>query len=156
MHNKDVKLGLDLEPVWWDKKPEILICFNDVELFSGLVFQPVSLDWLLPAQDSNRFTVELRNKQDTDTCNNLDMAVKILKLRIENFALDSFMCLAEYRPVYSEGYYRYAKDNNLTVEPVIKSNYLGFNGQWSIEFIWPTFTWIHQIEHLGWIHEKNL
>ncbi len=156
MNNKDVKLGLDLEPVWWNKRPAVLICLNGRELFSGSISQTVSLDWLLPAQDRNRFTVELCNKEDADTRGELDMAVKILRLRIEDFALDSFMYLADYRPVYSRGYYQYAQDNNLTVDPVIKSNYLGFNGQWSIEFTWPAFTWIHEIEHLGWIHEKNL
>ena len=156
MHNKNVKLGVTLEPIWWSKTPEIVVCLNQIELFAGTLCQPVTLEWTLPANDLNHFTIRLCNKEDSDTQNNKDMAIKILQLRIEGFAFDSFMHLAEYRPEYSQGYYEYASNNNLTVNSIIKSNYMGFNGEWGIKFAWPTFTWIHEIENLGWIHEKNL
>jgi hypothetical protein len=156
MHHKNVKIGVTLQPIWWSKKPMVVICLNHTELFSGVLGQSVALDWTLPALDLNRFTVRLCNKEDSDNHDNKDMAIKILQLRIEGFAFDGFMHAAEYRPEYSQGYYEYASNHNLAVHPVIKSDYLGFNGVWSIEFSWPTFTWIHQTENLGWIHGKNL
>jgi len=156
MHHKNVKIGVALEPIWWSKKPELVICLNQMDLFAGMLGQPIDLDWTLPVQDMNRFAIRLCNKEDSDTQDNKDMAIKILQIRIEGFTFDSFQHIAEYRPEYSQGYHEYAIANNLTVDPVIKSNYLGFNGTWSIDFEWPTFTWIHQIENLGWIHGKNL
>ena len=31
-------------------------------------------------------------------------------------------------------------------------DYLGWNGTWTLQFTAPVFTWIHQVQNLGWIH----
>lgn len=155
---RDVKLSLVLDPVFWQDPPAIEIRFNNRELFTGSLVQSQTFDWLLEAQDHNRLSVFLLNKKDSDTQDGRDKAVIVNKIGVEGFYYETFMHQTRYRPDYSDGYYQYAKDHGITVEPVIHSNYLGFNGEWFLEFTWPTFSWIYQLETngQGWIYEKNI
>jgi hypothetical protein len=155
---RDVKLDLTLSPVFWQDPPDITVKFNDTVLFAGPLIETVQFDWTLPAEDANRLSVQLTNKTDADSQNGKDKAVTVDSIGIEGFYYQSFMHATRYRPDYSAGYYNYAKEKNITVESVIHSNYLGFNGEWCLEFTWPTFTWIYNLETngLGWIYEKNI
>lgn len=155
---RDVVLDLELEPVFWQRAPEIRIEFNNTILFNGELSETKQFTWTLNAADSNRLSVFLSNKVDADSQNGKDMAVTVNCIGIEGFHYQSFMHATRYRPEYSAGYYRYAQEKNITVEPVIHANYLGFNGEWFLEFTWPTFTWIYNLETdgLGWIYEKNI
>jgi hypothetical protein len=154
----DVKLELTIEPVYWADVPQIRIEFNQSLLIEIALTKLERFNWTLPADDVNRLSVFFLNKQDSDTVDKLDKAVIIKEIGIEGFKYPSFLHLSQYCPDYSAGYYNYAKENNLTVEPVIHSNYLGFNGEWFLKFTWPTFTWIYETEtkNLGWIYEKNI
>jgi hypothetical protein len=155
---RDIKLDLALSPVFWQDPPEITIKFNDAVLFAGFLIESAQFDWTLPAEDVNRLSIRLTNKTDADSQNGKDKAVTVDSIGIEGFHYQSFMHATRYRPEYSAGYYLYAQENNITVEPVIHSNYLGFNGEWFLECTWPTFTWIYNLETngLGWIYEKNI
>jgi hypothetical protein len=155
---RDVILALELDSVFWQELPKIRIEFNGSELFAGPAEKELKFNWTLPAQDLNRLSVFFLNKKDSDSVDGKDKAVIIKRIGIEGFYYDSFMHRTRYRPEYSEGYYNYAKENNIKVEPVIHSNYLGFNGEWFLEFAWPTFTWIYNLEtnNQGWIYEKNI
>ena len=155
---RDVELELVVDPVYWADSPQIRIEFNQVPLTETTLTSLERFNWTLPANDVNRLSVFFLNKQDNDTVDKLDKAVIIKEIGIEGFKYSSFLHRSWYCPDYSAGYYNYAKENNLTVEPVIHSNYLGFNGEWFLEFNWPTFTWIYETEtnKLGWIYEKNI
>ena len=155
---RDVKLALNLSPVFWQEPPAICIKFNDVVLFDGELTCETKFDWQLDAAESNRLSVFLLNKKDADCCDGQDKAVVVDSIGIEGLYYKTFMHKTLYHPIYSDGYYNYAKENNITVEPVIHSNYLGFNGEWFLEFTWPTFTWIYELETngMGWIYEKNI
>jgi hypothetical protein len=154
----DVILGLCLEPVYWDDLPKIKIQFNNQILFEGIVDQVTNFDWTLSTQENNRISIFFLNKKDSDTVENKDKAVIINSIDIEGFKFDSFMHKSLYRPNYSSGFYEYAKQHNLSCDPVIHSNYLGFNGEWWLDFTSPVFTWIYEAEtqNLGWIYEKNI
>jgi hypothetical protein len=155
---RDVKLDLTLSPVFWQDPPSIVVKFNDATLFAGVLTETKQFAGILDATDVNRLSVLLTNKVDSDCQDGKDKAVIVDSIGIEGFHYESFMHATQYRPEYSEGYYNYAKENNITVEPVIHSNYLGFNGEWFLEFTWPTFTWIYNLETSGqgWIYEKNI
>jgi len=155
---RDVELGLMLDPVFWDKLPEVRIEFNKNILFNGTLNKTKQFLWTLPAENVNRISVFFLNKKDSDTVDKLDKAVIITELSIEGLKYDSFLHLSKYKPMYSQGYYDYAKTHNIEVTPVIHSNYMGFNGEWFLEFTWPVFTWIYETEtnKLGWIYEKNI
>ena len=155
---RDVNIGLLIDPLYWADAPAIRIEFNQVPLFENKLVNIEKFSWQLPASDVNRLSVFFLNKKDTDTVDDLDKAVIIKGIELEGFKYPSFMHSSQYCPEYSAGYYQYAKENNITVESIIHSNYLGFNGEWFLEFTWPTFTWIYEIEtkNLGWIYEKNI
>jgi len=155
---RDVLLEIVIDPLYWADAPEIRIEFNRVVLFSGALSQIKKFEWQLPANDNNRFSVFFLNKKDSDTVENLDKAVIVKQLAIEGFKYNSFLHATRYQPIYSEGYYQYANKQGITVEPIIHSNYLGFNGEWYLEFTWPVFTWIYELETngQGWIYEKNI
>jgi len=88
----------------------------------------------------------LEEKNDTDTqviddkiVN--DKAVIVKKIVIEGYEFDNFLDQGVYYPVG---------------RCHLNSNYLGWNGEWRLEFTTPIFTWLHKTQHLGWIYEKNL
>ena len=155
---RDVQLALLLEPLYWQDFPEIRIEFNGKVLDTRQLVQSHHYNWVLPAEDTNKLSVFFLNKRDSDTVDKLDKAVIIKELSIEGLKYKSFLNCSLYRPEYSEGYFNYAKENNIVVEPVIHSNYMGFNGEWYLEFTWPTFEWIYDLETagLGWVYEKNI
>ena len=121
---RDVSLGLVLDPIYWRDTPAIRIEFNQTTLYESALNKIERFNWILPANDLNRLSVFFLNKCDGDTVDNLDKAVIIKEIAIEGFEYPSFMHCSQYLPEYSEGYYQYAKEHNLAVEPVIHSKYL--------------------------------
>ena len=112
----------------------------------------------MPAKDINRLSVFFLNKTERDTVGNKDKALVIKSVGIEGFHYSSFMLQSKYCPTYTNGYRQHAKENNLSVDTIINSNYLGFNGEWYLEFTWPVYQWIFETETkgMGWIYEKNI
>jgi hypothetical protein len=155
---RDVNLSVSLTPVFWNDTPNIKIQFNQQLLFLGKLTKQKVFKWNLPAIDKNRLSIFFLNKSDEDTVDDKDKAIIIDSIGIEGFNYNSFFTHSQYKPDYSPGYYRYAKEHNLSVDKIINTNYLGFNGEWWLEFDWPVFAWIYQVETngLGWIYEKNI
>lgn len=155
---RDVKLSLDLEPKFWSDKPKIQIEFNEQPLYEDYLEASKTFDWILPAKDKNRLSVFFLNKTEKDTAGGKDKAVIIKSIGIEGFRYSSFMLQSKYKPIYTKGYHQYAKENNLPTSLIINSNYLGFRGEWYLEFTWPVYQWIFETETsgMGWIYEKNI
>ena len=153
---KDIKLGITLSPVFWNELPEFSISFNDVVLEKGALNSPTKFNWTLLCADENTLTIEFLNKKDGDSIDGKDKAIIIDKIEIEGFELYSFLAAGKYMPEYPTGYYTYAKEHNLPVDPVLTQTYLSFNGKWQLQITWPVFSWIHQTENLGWLYEKNI
>jgi hypothetical protein len=155
---RDVKLALELEPKFWSEKPKIKIEFNQQVLFEEYLEETKKFSWTLPAKDINKVSIFFLNKTERDTVGDKDKAILVKSIGIEGFHYSSFMLQSKYKPIYTNGYYRYAKENKLSVEPIINSNYLGFNGEWYLEFTWPIYQWIFETETkgMGWIYEKNI
>jgi hypothetical protein len=155
---RDVKLALELEPKFWAEKPKIKIEFNQQVLFEDYLEEVKKFEWTLPAKENNRISVFFLNKTERDTVGDKDKAVIIKSIGIEGFYYSSFMLQSKYCPIYTNGYRQHAKENNLSVDPIINSNYLGFNGEWYLEFTWPVYQWIFETETkgMGWIYEKNI
>ena len=155
---RDVKLALELEPKFWAEKPKVKIEFNQHVLFEDQLSETKKFNWTLPATENNRLSVFLLNKTERDTVGDKDKAMIIKSIGMEGFHYSSFMLQSKYKQIYTNGYYQYAKQNKLSAEPIINSNYLGFNGEWYLEFTWPIYQWIFETETkgMGWIYEKNI
>lgn len=155
---REVKLELTLDSIFWKDLPEVRIEFNQETLFLGKIDKLSKFKWTLLCKDNNRISIFFLNKVDADTVDNLDKAVIIKEISIEGLTYDSFLHSSKYKPMYSTGYYDYAREKNIIVDPIIHSNYMGFNGEWYLEFTWPVFTWIYKTEagDAVWIYEKNI
>lgn len=96
---------------------------------------------------SNRIFIDFASK----TNDTPEQVVIIDAVSIEGICLDRFKWAGEYTPYYPEPW---ASQQTELLSPTIASaTYMGWNGRWVLPFTVPIFTWIHQIENLGWIYK---
>jgi len=98
------------------------------------------------AVGQHRFILEFANK----TNDTPDMAVEIVAVTVEGMTTDRFKWAGVYYPDYPEPWA--SEQTELLPESHKGATYLGWNGQWELEFSVPIFTWIHKLENLGWIY----
>lgn len=95
---------------------------------------------------SHKFVLNFSNKTNIAP----ELAVKINKVTIEGICVDRFKWAGKYYPNYPEPW---ASEQKQELPVCIDSaTYLGWNGIWELDFTVPIFTWIHKIEHMGWIY----
>ncbi len=155
----DTVIDLNLKPIFWADCPEIEIRWDNHVLFRGeLDHHHIKSFDVQGDHGDHVLIVEFYNKRDGDTVieKNLDKAVIIEGIGFEGMNFDSFRQQALYYPRYPEAYRRTCEQQGTALEPAIRSDYLGWNGEWVLPVTFPIYTWIHETEHLGWIYEKNL
>ena len=92
----------------------------------------------------HRLSVEFFNKNFSEIDPpNRDMAVIVESVKFQNLSSE-FNVYSQYQPVYPD-------DWSGPRTPVIHANYLGWNGEWYIDFEAPIYQWIHQRLNLGWL-----
>jgi hypothetical protein len=146
-----VKLSVTLNPVYHADPPEIRMGINSV----GEQFQLTekrTFVFEFQAEDSACLLIEFVNKIDQDTVPalNLDKAVIIESVSFFGITDSRFVWCGEYTPVYPEPWFSEQHPQPPKVIP--SATYLGWNGQWKLGFTVPVFTWIHQIQSLGWLY----
>lgn len=149
LHQVDVAFGI--EPLWKELPPRVLVCLNEHQVWDG----PIShtrifrLSYQLPS-GSHSLTIELVDKSDLDSA----QAIKINDLTIGSISSPRFVWRGYYRPRYPEPWATQEREKGIILHPEISNtDYLGWNGIWRLDFTAPIFTWIHQVEDLGWIYE---
>lgn len=90
--------------------------------------------------------IEHKNKHPHDATT----ALIINSIEFNNIASPKFIWRGIYTPNYPEPWA--SEQTNLAMK-ITNTNYLGWNGVWRLEFTAPIFTWIHQVEDLGWIYD---
>jgi hypothetical protein len=90
---------------------------------------------------STRLTIEHYGKAELDP----STAVIIEKIDFDLMSNPKFAWAGLYYPTYPK---HVVGDNELKYH-----TYLGWNGIWVLDFTLPIYTWIHQIEGLGWIYD---
>jgi hypothetical protein len=145
----DIIFDIKIKPHWWQIIPEVSYGINDHTINTMLLEHQTTLrlvDNFKPGNHKLWITYNNKNYNQCKLEQNLDMAVEIETVSIEGLTLDKFKWAGEYYPDYPDDY----PDK----QPVIKSaTYLGWNGRWELPFTTPIFTWIHQLENLGWLYE---
>jgi hypothetical protein len=145
----DTVFDIVILPHWWQTIPEISYGINDDLINTISVSNRTTIRISYPfTSGQNKIWISYNNKNYNECIldQNLDMAVEIESVSFESITLDRFKWAGEYRPDYPSDY----PDK----QPVIKSaTYLGWNGKWELPFTTPIFTWIHQLENLGWLYE---
>ena len=139
-----VQLELTLEPVCL---PWVEVVLNGIKHHQQLT-QATSFvfEFETDAQQL-QLTVAHTNKLVNDP----STAVIIKKLSFFGISDPKFIWQAQYRPVYPEPWV--SQQIPPPPEIVTNTNYLGWNGVWSLDFGVPVFSWIHQIQNLGWIYD---
>jgi hypothetical protein len=128
----DTRLNLiiDIEPVGL---PNTRIIVNRDSIDYPGLSAPITLDYQLSLLDSINIDIILSNKHYTTE---YETAI-IFKIRVDNIELiPQYDYLAEY-----------VNDHNNN-DP---TNYLGFNGKWSLTIDQPFYHWLHQHSGQGWL-----
>jgi hypothetical protein len=81
-----------------------------------------------------RLTVELLDKQPNDP----DTAVIVKKIKLND--------IEHIQNTYQGMYCPNDKDPR-------RDTYIAWNGIWALEFSVPVYTWMHQVQGLGWIYD---
>ena len=143
-----VVIDIHLRSVWHDNPPEINIGINN-DIQRIILSENQTFHYEFDTDKSVVLTVELLNKTDADTVNGLDKAVIIESVSFFGISDPKFAWAGEYRPEYPEPW----ASQQHELKSLLKSHtYLSWNGKWTLTFTVPVFTWIHQIQDLGWIY----
>lgn len=82
-----------------------------------------------------------------------DAVTAVIVKRIELFGISDpkFVWAGVYRPNYPEPWF----SQQTIVPPAVlpQHNYLGWNGQWQLDFTVPVFVWMHRTLGLGWLYQ---
>lgn len=144
---------IKLKSQWTKTVPQVTICFDDVQIFKGAL--PESRCFVLESPQvtagPHRISLEFNNKDHTEQIlYGQDMAVVVESVEFENQPTD-FGIYSRYEPRYPEDYRRDCSTKGLRLDPIIHSNYLGWDGIWYLDIDLPIFRWIHKTTNLGWL-----
>ena len=138
-----VKLEIELEPVG---QPWITVGAGDCVVQQQLTAIS-KFDFEFVANTKSKITVTHFDKLPSDS----STAVIIKQLSFFGISDPRFVWAGQYQPEYPEPWLSSQSPQPskvLTAHP-----YLGWNGTWSLEFEIPVFTWMHQVQNLGWIYD---
>lgn len=146
-----VDFDFEIEPIWKDLPPRVRICLNDHIFCDGLIPETRSFkisDRL--SLGAYHLIIELYDKSDLDG----HQGIKIKNFSIGNISSSKFAWQGRYRPRYPEPWATEQREKGAILQSEISNtDYLGWNGVWQLDFNVPVFTWIHQVENLGWIYD---
>ena len=146
-------INLDLEPVWYDDAPEIVVSFG-TEVHKLCLQNPACLRFaaVLPPGEA-RLKIEFVNKRDGDTQpdQNLDKAVKVQSVTVNGITDPRFIYQSRYTPIYNPIWLD--QQHSRPPAEISGATYLGWNGCWSLTIEVPAFVWIHKTLALGWIFQ---
>ncbi len=158
MNTKKYHTHIELEVVpTYHQDPPHIAYGNDGTVINHLTLsQPCVLRFafdLMPGTHS--VFVDFLNKTDADCIpdQGLDKFVTIGNITINKICLPKFNWAATYQPEYPEPWC----SQQTPPPPVVQqgSSRLSWNGRWQLNFDAPVFTWIHQIESMGWVWPSN-
>lgn len=126
-----LQLHIELEPVG---TPDIVTTVNGFTQHYPELSNSIVLDYQIDLLDLFSISIELRNKHYTTE---RETAVIIRRLSIDNIQIiPKYDYLAKYHNDHDY--------NNPT-------NYLGFNGQWTLAIDQPFYHWLHRHSGQGWL-----
>jgi hypothetical protein len=146
-----VEIEICLSPVQHTEAPQYRITAEN-SILHGHLLSTTTFNLSIEAEQKSKITVEFLNKKDTDTVpeQGLDKAIVIEWIKFFGISDPRFVWEGVYCPSYPELWY-----NQQSTPPpnrLKNTNYLGWNGTWTLDFDVPIFTWIHRIQNHGWLY----
>lgn len=152
----DIKGRICLKAVFNETQPHVIVRIDDDVIYQGFIDEEHYIDF---SQDidagKHKLIIDFDNKvlTDRDIAQALDMAVVVDHIEFFGITSQKFVWNGLYDPIYPEPWASEQREKGITLRPRLTAcNYLGWNGRWSLAFTAPIFTWIHQVEELGWIY----
>jgi hypothetical protein len=129
--NTCIDISICLRPIG---RPNIWVKVNRDFVGYTALSEDIQLDYQVGLLDNINITVELLNKHYTT-----EYETAII---IDNIIIDNITIIPQYD--YLAEYVNDHDNNNPT-------NYLGFNGKWSLTIDRPFYHWLHQHSGQGWL-----
>ena len=146
-----VDIGFCLSPRWDQQSPHVQIRLDQHTLWDGYLRQTKSFRYSRSLiRGPHHLEIELHGKSDLDPI----QSVTILDLTLGKIKSQRFLWQGVYRPRYPEPWAAQQKVLGMDLPPLLHNiDHLGWNGTWRLDLTVPIFTWIHQVEGLGWIYD---
>jgi hypothetical protein len=145
-----VKLDVCLRPKWHVDPPEINIGIND-DIQRIILSDIQTFHYEFTADNTATLTVELLNKNPDK---GLDKLVYIESISFFGISDSKFVWAGIYEPEYPEPWVSEQQQAGVVLKQhLTNQDCLGWNGKWTLTFDVPVFTWIHQVQKLGWIYD---
>jgi len=135
--NKNIDFVLEVEPILKNGEPIIKVLLNQDCIFgkySLTAYQKICTR--ISLLDTIKLEVIMSDKKYNA---NLETAIIIKKLEI-----DGIEVIPKYNHLID-----YQNDHNINT----KTNYLGYNGTWTLDIDRPFYQWLHQASGQGWLLE---
>ena len=146
-----VDLSFEIQPQWQDVPPRVSVTLDDATAWHDLLRKTKTFDYSKNlAKGKHELRVELLDKPDCDAYQSLI----IRNLAVGRIQSPRFLWQGVYTPRYPEPWASQQRARGIKLQSHLhNTDCLGWNGVWCLEFTVPVFTWIHQIEGLGWTYD---
>ena len=146
-----VDISFDIKPHWQLMPPLAKIALDKELIWDGRLEQTKSFEFARYLQKGDHvLEIEMYDKPAL----NCDQGLEISDLGIGRIHSRSFVWQGIYRPRYPEPWASEQREQGIILDPQLRNtDYLGWNGAWSLVFSCPVFSWIHRIENLGWVYD---
>ena len=150
-----IKLQTRLRPIYHTDPPEIRLGING-NLTTVNLTESTEFNFEFTTVDSCDLSVEFLNKTNSDTIldQGLDKAVVIESVSFFGIQDPKFVWTGIYEPNYPEPWATEQKEKGVVLkQQLTNQTYRAWNGKWTLTFTVPVFTWIHNVQNLGWIYD---
>lgn len=144
-----VQLSLVLEPRINISWPEVTVSVPG-QVRHTVLGQKQHLDFDFTASEG-WLCIDFANKIYEQTTATADMAVIVSSVSFFGVTDPRFAWAGVYVPRYPEPWF--SQQNPTPPMAISPQTYLGWNGQWRLDFSMPVFTWMHRVLNLGWLYD---
>lgn len=142
-----IRLTVDIDCLKINTSPLVQIWLDQDHLQDLVIDGPCQyhLEREIPP-GAHQFVLKFRNKNYDELIPGHDMAVLIRGVRFQTVDHD-FSVYSRYLPDYPQPW----ASQQGRLKSQVYSNYLGWNGDWILDFETPIYRWMHGRMKLGWL-----
>jgi len=133
--NTNINFVLEFEPITNNGEPTIEIILNNEKIYGKYPLTSFRRIYTrLKLMDSIKLEILMSDKEYD--------AEKETAIIIKTLKIDGIEIIPQYNHLID-----YQNDHNINT----KTNYLGYNGKWTLDIDRPFYQWYHQISGQGWL-----
>lgn len=124
--------------------PNIGVYVDNDLLYSGILEKQTLYNYDKNVNEGNH-CIDVYFYDDHDQ----DKSVIVKSIKFFDIESELFIYNGIYTPIYAYDYI--SGDDKIDKTPQTYG-YMGWKGKWHLDFSVPIFTWLHEVEQLGWIY----